>query len=109
MYAKAEEVRKLVYEAAKQRKEDPNAKKGAWIPALSQLSGCILDHISHRVTIMDSNRFQLQEYANLLWAMATTKRCCPETFAFIISALLRTADATGTAGLKPQEWSNSMW
>ncbi|CAJ1961283.1 unnamed protein product [Cylindrotheca closterium] len=110
MYAKAEEVRKLVYETAKRRKEgDPNAQNGAWIPALSQLCGYILDHISYRARTINSNRFQLQEYANLLWAMATTKRCCPETFAFVISALLRAVDVEDSAGLRPQEWSNSMW
>lgn len=109
MYAKAQEVRKLVYETAKKRREDPNAPNGAWISALSQLCGYILDHISYRVANLDSDRIQLQEYANLLWAMATTKRCCPEAFAFSISTLLRTVDKADKEGLRPQEWTNSMW
>ena len=107
--AKAEEVRKLVYETAKKRQADPNAPNGAWIPALSQLCGYVLDNISYRITVMDPSRFQLQEFSNSLWAMATTKRCSPETFAFVTSEMTRQADVEDVEGMRPQEWSNSVW
>ena len=110
VFAKSEEVRKLVYETARKRKEDPNAPNGAWIPALSQLCGCIMDHISYRVTTMNSERFQHQEYANVLWAMATAKRCSPATFSFVTSAMVSKVDVMEDAdNLRPQEWSNTMW
>jgi len=106
---KCQEVRKLVYETAKNRKQNPNAPNGAWIQALSQLCGYMMDHLSYRMVELNTERFQFQEYSNLIWATATAKRCSPELFKFVLSKLVEKGQITDTEDLKPQEWSNSMW
>jgi hypothetical protein len=135
---KSEEVRSMVYEVAKERNAAASSQttpspqqKTPWIPALSELCGSILDTISYRVKEVDPSLFRLQEWANLLWALATAQRANDEVFAFVIASLMAGMDdvdmtiATSNRqkydnnnknnnnqnneGLRPQEWSNSIW
>lgn len=135
----SQQVRSLIYQVAKERKNTGTAAAAApWIPKLSELSALLLDTISHRVVgVVNPNLFRLQEWANLLWALATTGRADPQVFAFIIGSLMhgmdqeismaaepnnnndkptpssstatRTDDKDAQVLLRPQEWSNSLW
>jgi hypothetical protein len=80
-----------------------------WIPALSELCGMIQDAVSYQVlqsattaaptntnTNTNTNaysklqqNFQLQEYSNLLWALATSQRADATVVQFIITSLLQ--------------------
>jgi hypothetical protein len=143
---KSEEVRSMVYEVAKARNAAaassqtssannnvPSApqQKTPWIPALSELCGRILDTISYRVKEVDPSLFRLQEWANLVWALATAQRANDEVFTFVIKSLMAGMDEVdmtvatsdrqkydnnnknnnnqNNEGLRPQEWSNSIW
>jgi len=108
---KSAEIRSQILQVAKQRQQgagsDPTTP---WIPALSELSGLLLDSISYRVMASDPNLFQLQEWANLLWALATAGRGDSDVFAFVLSSLIRGKQAQDSnEGLSAQEWSNSIW
>jgi hypothetical protein len=75
-------VRTGLLRAAKERQETGLAADSAlWIPVVSQLSGQILDRISQRVALLQTDGFRLQEWANLLWAWATCGRADKEAFA----------------------------
>jgi hypothetical protein len=111
--AKSEQVRSMIYEVAKERASSKApAQKSPWIPALSELCGIMMDTISYRVMEVDPTLFRLQEWANLLWALATAQRANDEVFNFVISSLMsgmKKSDNTDDEGLRPQEWSNSIW
>jgi hypothetical protein len=107
--AKSKEVRAMVYEVAKERASNNKVQNGAWIPALSELCGHMMDTISHRATLLDPNAFQLQEFSNLLWSMATAKRSDDRVVAFVISCLMSGMKENKNEGFRPQEWSNSIW
>jgi hypothetical protein len=115
---KSKEVRLMVYQVAKERAaegESPGGYATTWLPGVSQLCGHLLDYISSRVIeIADSNQFQLQEFANLLWALATTQRADERIFSFVTDRLMRGMEtqivqSRESEGLRPQEWSNSIW
>jgi len=96
LLSKAKDVREQVLQAVQEQKRSKlSAAETAatWIPDLSQLSGFILDAVSHVVhTECERNNedhqslkhsvnrprsrgpFQMQEYANLLWGWATAGR-----------------------------------
>lgn len=107
--AKSKEVRAMIYEVAKERASNKKVQNGAWIPALSELCGHMMDTISYRATLLDPNVFQLQEFSNLLWAAATAKRSDDRVFAFVISCLMSGLKENKNDCLRPQEWSNSIW
>jgi hypothetical protein len=107
--AKSKEVRSMIYEVAKERASNKKVQNGAWIPALSELCGHMMDTISYRATLLDPNVFQLQEFSNLLWAAATAKRSDDRVFAFVISCLMSGLKENKNDCLRPQEWSNSIW
>lgn len=112
--AKSKQVRKTVLEVARQRAQsNGSVQNGAWVPVLSELCGYIMDGISHRVTKLSATEFRLQEYANLLWALATAQRADENVFRVVISSLMRGMQENGANGqseaLRPQEWSNSIW
>lgn len=109
MNAKSKEVRAMVYEVAKQRASNGNVQNGAWIPALSELCGHLMDTISQRATLLDPKKFQLQEFSNLLWATATAKRSDESVVAFIVTSLIRGMEGNKKEASRPQEWSNSLW
>jgi hypothetical protein len=113
-----------------------SSSSSLWIPALSQLAGHLLDAIGSQfmgscttttattttatatttTTTLSSSRssssssFQMQEYANLLWAWATAGRA-NETIAQTVvqEMMLRQHEKNDKALLRPQEWSNSIW
>eukprot|EP00980_Cylindrotheca_fusiformis_P003988 scaffold874_cov126-Cylindrotheca_fusiformis.AAC.21 len=106
---KSKEVRAMVYAAARERTSDNKVKNMSWIPALSELCGHIMDSISHRTTLLDPTKFQLQEFSNILWATATAKRSDEAVVSFIVSSLVKGVEGNRNQGLRPQEWSNSIW
>jgi hypothetical protein len=110
---KSDQVRALIIEVAKNRKnDDGECNQTPWIPALSELSALMLDTISYRVIGVNPNAFRLQEWANLLWALATTGRGDIKIVDFILRSLVKgqDIDANNSAeGHRPQEWSNSLW
>lgn len=113
--SKSAQVRSLIYQVAKDRQQGKSTAP-AWIPALSELSGLLLDAISYRVLDVDGSLFRLQEWANLLWALATSGRAHPEVFSFILASLVKgkqsirvTTNGAGGLATTPQEWSNSIW
>ncbi len=111
LQAKSDQVRSLVYQVARERKNG-DASQTSWIPALSELSGLLLDTISNRVVGVNPNMFRLQEWANLLWSLATTGRADPQVFHFITDSLMKgktVTDDENNEVLRPQEWSNSIW
>lgn len=111
--SKARLVREQVLEVAAERRkqqqqEEPQEQEQQealatprWIPALSQLAGHILDVISYQVLTYESSSssnnkrqrqrrrpFQMQEYANILWALATSGRAHPIVFDAIITSMM---------------------
>jgi hypothetical protein len=134
----AQSIRQKVLEAARDRQQnqDSSSTVATWIPVLSQLAGQILDHIGtlviaeaqeddddeDTVGITNNNRtkkrkpFRIQEWANLLWAWATSGRANSTIFGIVVRNMIRqqrqqqlnpTNDPTAT--IFPQEWSNSIW
>lgn len=109
--AAAQTVRDGVFKAAKERQESGTPSK-AWITALSQLAGQILDRISQNVVSTQTDGFRLQEWANLMWAWATAERADPVAFGVAVDKMIdqqQEADRTGEPNLRPQEWTNSVW
>jgi hypothetical protein len=113
---KSDQVRSLIIEVAKNRKNNADFIETPWIPPLSELSALMLDTIGHRVIGVNPNTFRLQEWANLLWALATTGRGDLKIVDFILKSLVKGQDigARSSAdgepdGHRPQEWSNSLW
>ena len=114
---KSDEVRALIIEVAKNRKDNTgDSNQTPWIPALSELSALMLDTISHRVIGVNPNAFRLQEWANLLWALATAGRADHSTVDYILKSLVKGQDIDTNNGAdkngeghRPQEWSNSLW
>jgi len=147
----AQTVREQVLRVAAQRRQQqgqPTSRQQQqqqqqlWIPALSQLAGRVLDAISYQVLKQSTDKqskrrpFQMQEYANLLWAWATASRVYPVVYDVVLQNMmerqrrqleLSKSGATPSSSdrallppknqkhnkaegeLKPQEWSNSMW
>jgi hypothetical protein len=112
------------------------SSSSSWIPALSRLAGYMLDVIADKVLVMQcpengprQDSFQMQEYANVLWAFATAKRTKEQLFATLCPKMIqqqqlfnnKTAITTSirqrtnnkhnkiTGELRPQEWSNTIW
>jgi hypothetical protein len=108
---KSAQVRAMVYEVAKQRQGTDTNKVTAstWIPALSELTGLIMDTISYRVMTKTNLVYQSQERANLLWALATAQRADSDVFVAIVDSLIEGVKASENAECRPQEWSNSVW
>ena len=113
--AKSEQVRNIIYNVAKERsKLAGNATKATslptWIQPLSELCGLFLDTISYRVLHSNEPKtFQLQEFANLLWALATAQRSNKDVYAFIVTNLIEGMEDSRNEICRPQEWSNSIW
>lgn len=137
----SQKVRSLVYHVAKQRNNvndgsisEEQSRVSAWIPALSELCGIVLDSISYKVVTQvppepDGHQdFRLQERANLLWALAASQRGQHDIATHIVSSLIsgmkrrddssskkssrNSSIAWDTVGIelaRPQEWSNSIW
>jgi hypothetical protein len=105
---KSAEVRSMVYDVAKARSS--SSEESTWIPALSELCGTMLDTISHRTKETKvPHSFQLQEWSNLLWALATAQRANEEVVTFIVTNLIKCMKANSNDEKRPQEWSNSIW
>ena len=103
--------------ATKRRNGEPDAD-ATWIPVLSKLSGHILDKIGFMTKATCRKKggrpFQMQEYANLLWAWSTASRADPGIFDVVVGQMMsqqqqdmKKPDAV--ENLRPQEWSNSVW
>lgn len=116
----AASTRQIVVDLAIQRKQGQNNSGLApWIPAISQLSGHILDHIGQLAVEGISNSkdmdkpFQMQEYANLLWAWATVGRSVSRTVSVVIEQMIKqqriVESGVDDDSLRPQEWSNTIW
>ncbi len=124
------QVRSQLLEAARRRKvasdndqggDDDQAGKPLWITTLSQLAAIILDAISYSVLAQTNMAFQSQEWANLLWAMATTQRANPLVFDNFALRLMEGMErqlqqqkresnqAESATAVRPQECSNSIW
>lgn len=103
---KSAQVRAMVYEVAKQRQGIDTNKVTAstWIPALSELTGLIMDTISYRVMTKTKLVYQSQERANLLWALATAQRADSDVFALIVESLIQGVRASENSECRPQEW-----
>lgn len=114
---KSAQIREIIVAVAKERQSNAGsdgANQTPWIPPLSELSALILDTISIRVIGVNPNAFRLQEWSNLLWALATTGRGSPEVFDFILRSLVKgqtinTHNKGQEEEHRPQEWSNSLW
>jgi hypothetical protein len=107
---KSAQVRAMVYDVAKQR-QGPDGSKGAastWIPALSELTGLIMDTISYRVVTDNKLVYQSQERANLLWALATAQRADSGVYVLLVDSLIGGVKASENTECRPQEWSNSV-
>jgi hypothetical protein len=121
----SKQVRQAVLQVAADRKEGITTTTAAlWIPALSQLAGHMLDHIGQNVCVMEAaddtgqeRPFQMQEYANLLWAWATASRTDPTVVSYVLTQMIRQQKSSfltninkqEETSLRPQEWSNSIW
>jgi len=114
---KSDQIRDLIIEVAKNRRNNGgDSNPTPWIPPLAELSALMLDTISYRVIGVNPNAFRLQEWANLLWALATTGRANPEVVDFILKSLVKGQDIDinnnserNRESHRPQEWSNSLW
>ena len=117
-------VRKAVLDYAAQRRESSGNSNSSptWIPALSQLAGRILDAIGQQMLSPPANgssrSFQMQEYANLLWAWATAGRAQEPVVHHVLQSMMekqktllmqKNEFSDKEDVLRPQEWSNSLW
>lgn len=104
------QVRQEIVVSRKKSHSKPSSSSSScpWIPTLSLLSGRLLDNIS--ILILSSNRgWKAQEAANLLYALAMTKRATVEVFDCITSGLIRDISLDNDVMPKPQELSNSVY
>jgi hypothetical protein len=116
----AKKVREQVLEVAIERSTlktvaERAAVKNKWIPALSQLSGKLLDLIATQVLDIVHD-FNSQELANLLYAFASAGRSDHILFEALSEQLVKSMEDKSKLGVedkrkrpKPQEFSNSVW
>ena len=114
----ASTVRNQVYQVAKERRSgQPHQQPSTvWMADVSKLCGYLLDLIQSKSMKVDPNQFQIQEWSNMIWALATVQRGSETTIAFIVNSLitgmgieLGDSQDNPEAALRPQEWSNSVW
>ena len=114
---KSKVVRSAIYEVAKQRATGATTSSpSAWIPALSELCGLMVDAVSANALKLNPTKFQQQELSNLMWALATVQRPNQEVFEFVITSIIASAEnrkQNKSRGrekdLTPQEWSIPLW
>jgi hypothetical protein len=127
----ASEVRRHIQEAATMRasgRESNTQLQLPWVPEMSKLAGHIVDYVSMYVLNQESKpdnersnskrQFQLQEYANLLWAFSTSGRESSKIFGLVARNMIKeqrhqllheVQSEQESPRLHPQEWSNSIW
>ncbi|KAG7348153.1 FAST kinase-like protein, subdomain 1 [Nitzschia inconspicua] len=113
---KSQQVRSIILEIAKERaSKSLNTKPSAsaWIPALSELCGLLIDGIGTKAMQLDPRRFKQQELSNLMYSATIVHRPSEEVFNFVVRSIILSASSTENRNkddvLKPQEWSLPLW
>lgn len=128
---KSEFLRSAIFDVAKQRATSGSSSSSSpslWIPALSELCGLIVDTVCAKALTLDPKKFQQQELANLMWALATVRRPNQDVFEFVITSIIASAknrkeqmrcnssnpnykakDKNMKDDVVPQEWSIPLW
>lgn len=123
-------LRKQVLQIAQNKADNTHSQKQhessfSYMPTLRQLSGHILDAIAANVFFIpasatgEKDSFNSQEFANMLWAFATTKRGDLYLSEELVKRLMIRASAdarnnrelasSSFSNMKPQEVSNTVW
>jgi RAP domain len=136
----AETVRQTVMDVARERAKvqtdgSTSTSTTRWIPALSQLSGYLLDFIGELVmkrtvgataesghSKLPQLRFETQGWSNLLWAWSTAGRAKDDIFGLVIKSMIQRESEIlsrdhddivmgndGRPSVIPQHWSNAVW
>jgi hypothetical protein len=118
-------VRQIVLNTTRERSNsDGEQRTPRWIPALSQLTGHLLDATGEETWYRASTSvsptsvgrtplFQMRDWSNLLWAWSTADRANEALFGLVIRTMIAQHEATlrvdGNDLSKPQDWSNAIW
>ena len=107
---KAKQVRAMVYDVAKKRQAKQTVNPTAWVPALSELCGLLMDTLAFRASKkIPAKNFALQELSNVMYALTVADRSNEETYLSIIKNFIKLSEDDDNIELRPQEWSNAMW
>jgi hypothetical protein len=93
-------VRSTIFDIAKQRAlQSSSTSLSSWIPALSELSGLLIDAICYKTLELDPNVFVQQELSNFVYSITIAERPSKEVFEFVIRSM---TEASATIHTKTQ-------